>query len=74
MQSAVQSVRAAPAARCTARRQLAASGSKAVAVRRAQLVQRLRAAQVGGLSSRFGAQGPSRVAHCAELVWSSAAG
>ena len=68
MQTAVQNVRAAPAARCTARRQLAASGSKAVAVRRAQLVQRLRAAQVGTPSSRFAAHGPSRMAHCAELA------
>lgn len=47
MQAAVQNVRAAPAARCTARRSLAASGSRAVAVRRVQLAQRLRAAQVG---------------------------
>lgn len=71
MQRAVQSVKHAPAARCTARRPLAASSSRVVAVRR---VQRLQAAQVSALAGSRRAAAPPGMAHCAQLAWSPAAG
>ncbi|KAI7840150.1 hypothetical protein COHA_005933 [Chlorella ohadii] len=65
MQRAVQSVKHAPAARCTVRRPLTASSSRAVAVRR---VQRLQAAQESVETAEAGTSDTELQSMAASLV------